>query len=147
MDELVLPGPTGMATGIPFGIFTIDKHLDCSADVGAVALKRLSVEHCQRLLQPTPLYLFWELVGHPLRFGVWSRRVLEHKGAVEPDLLHQVQGRLKVLLSLARKSDDDVRGNGDLWRLGAQQPDLLQILIPIVAALHSMQDPIGARLH
>ncbi len=54
------------------------------------------------------------------RFGkqaggrVRAVRVHEGEHAVEFNLLHEVQGRLEIGLGLARETDDEIGGNGDL---------------------------------
>src|SRR5574337_2090439 len=114
MNKLILPRPTAMANNVCFGIFTIHKHLNCSADIGAVTLKRQPIEQRQRLLQPTAFHVLGELIRHLLGLGVGSRRILKDEGAVETDLLHQVESCLKISFSLARKSDNDIRRDGNV---------------------------------
>src|SRR5438046_6696940 len=62
------------------------------------------------------------------------------------DVLAHLQRRLEVRLGLARKADDQVRGQRDVGHGFAQRRDELQIARARVATVHPLQDAVAARL-
>ena len=86
------------------------------------------------------------LVGHVGGGRVAARRVFENVGVVELHFAAERQRQFKILLGLARKADDDVRGDADA-RLGAAQfLDDAEKFFARVAAVHQFQNAVAAAL-
>ena len=78
--------------------------------------------------------------------GAGALGVLEGERAGEPGPPYDVQGRLEVLLGLAREAHDDVGGDGGLGHRGADPLDDAEVLRLAVGPAHVLQHPVGARL-
>ena len=61
-------------------------------------------------------------------------------------LFKHLQGVLKLLSGLPGEAHDHVGGKHDVGDEGLQRPDLFQILLPGVAAVHHLQNAVVARL-
>ena len=79
--------------------------------------------------------------GRPL-----ARAELEGERVVEPDLAHQRERLLELVVGLAGEADDDVRRDGEVGDGGPQALDDLEILLAGVASQHPLEHPRASAL-
>ena len=97
-------------------------------------------------LHPLSLDVLGDLLGHVGSLGAGPRRVDEREGAVEADLLDDLERLGEVRLGLAREADDDVGAEREVRHRVAESVDERQIALARVRATHRLEDPRRAGL-
>src|SRR5689334_3506455 len=87
------------------------------------------------------------LIRHRRSRRILALGVLEDEGVVESDFLDERAGLLKILLRLARESDDDVGRDQDAGLHASQLGDDFEITLASVAPVHLFQQTIRSRLY
>src|SRR5207248_7668605 len=100
-----------------------------AADAGRVALERDALAELDQPLDALRLHLVRHLVRHRRRLGAPARREDEGKGAVEADLLDDLERLAEVLLGLAGEADDEVAREGEVGDRGAELADEAQVAL------------------
>src|SRR5690606_8574738 len=76
-----------------------------------------------------------------------ARTENEAETEIEIDVLHEFDHGFEIRLGLAGKTDDEVRGNQDVWTHFAQATDDGLVFQRRIAAFHRHQDLVRAMLH
>src|SRR5208282_2086630 len=79
-----------------------------------------------------------------LSSGPFGKRKYMQVG--EWEAFDEIQGRLKIIVRLARKAGDYVSANGGIGKQAANQPHSFRIKLCAVPPMHSAQDAVGPGL-
>src|ERR1700761_25351 len=90
----------------------LDKNFVLGAEQLAYARVGDLVEQAQEHLVALHLHVLRQLALHRGGRRVAARRVAEDEAVVEADFAHEIARLLEVLVRLAGKADDDIRGEG-----------------------------------
>src|SRR4051812_25415174 len=112
---------------------------------GALATRRL--HHLDEPLHPLDRDLVLDELAREVRgLGVAARRVDEREGAVEADLLGDLERLCEVRLGLPREADDDVGRDRAVRNVLADQRDAVHEALAPVGPAHALEDLRAAGL-
>src|SRR4051812_16237874 len=112
---------------------------------GALATRRL--HHLDEPLHPLDRDLVLDELACEVRgLGVAARRVVEREGAVEADLLGDLERLCEVRLGLPREADDDVGRDRAVRNVLADQRDAVHEALAPVGPAHALEDLRAAGL-
>src|SRR5690242_6835476 len=136
VDHAVVPGAPRELRGVPTrGAF--DQYPLARADHARADPTLVRVEPLLEPGEPRELRLARCVVGEVGGGGAGSGAVYERERAVEFHVVDQLEGRLEIPFGLARKADDEIRGDADSGARRAQLADNRLVLEHRIASLHS----------
>ena len=126
---------------------TFDEDLNLSPHERVVFFLRDCVHEFEQARVTLFDEFFEQLIRHRGGGCVFARRILEKKSVIELDFATERKSQLKVLLSLARETNDDVAGESDAGTHCAELADNFEIAFSRVASVHQLEQAITAALH
>ena len=91
--------------------------------------------------------LGWDLISEFNRRRAGPRRILEAEAVDQASLAYEVEGLLEIVVRLAGKPHDQIRGQGQIRASVAQLGNDLEIASSGITTPHRFEDPVRAALH
>ncbi len=140
-----MPGASAKAVGIG-ARRALDQDVDLPPDEALRALRGNALDGLDQSLHPLALHGMRKLVAELRRLGAAARREDERERGVVANLLDHVERLLEVLLGLAGEADDDVRRDGAVGHVLADERHTVQVALLVVGAAHALEDRARSRL-
>ena len=125
----------------------LDQHIDLAANQRNGEFALLFRKQRLQALQALVLLGFRNLAVHVGAGRAGAPRIFEREGLRVAHRPHELQRRLEIGLGLAGKADDEIARHGDIGPGSADALDQPEIVGGRVAAVHRLQDAVGAGLH
>src|SRR5262249_13000096 len=123
------------------------QHIYGLSDARSGETTRLRGDQLIQLSEAGGFYRFGDLVGHFGAGGTGAGRVFGGESRGIAGLADEGERVGEIGVGFAREADDEIARERHVWPRGFDAVDDAEVIRPRVAAVHRLEDAIGARLH